>query len=266
MGYWVYLARCGNNTIYTGATTDLIRRVREHNKGASGGRGAKYTASHLPVSLAQAWEVSSWSDALRLEHAIKKCLRPEKDQLIKQPERIYELALRRELTFLISETSQELLKQTDTADYATRERVCRIVKGAFMLRIALVAHDGKKPEIIEFAKTHQDILAQCQLTATGTTGMLIQQHTELQVTALLSGPFGGDQQIGSLVATHNLDMIIFLRDPLTAQAHEPDISALLRVCDVHNVPLATNRQSAEILMTYVKLHLEESGNNANRTG
>ena len=116
MGYWVYLARCGNNTIYTGATTDLIRRVREHNKGALGGHGAKYTASHLPVSLAQAWEVGSWSDALRLEHAIKKCLRPEKDQLIKQPERIYQLAVRRELTFLISETSQELLKQTDKAD------------------------------------------------------------------------------------------------------------------------------------------------------
>ena len=134
-----------------------------------------------------------------------------------------------------------------------------------MLKIALVAHDGKKPEIIEFAKTHQNILAQCQLTATGTTGKLIQQHTELLVTALLSGPLGGDQQIGSLVATQNLDMVIFLRDPLTAQAHEPDVSALLRVCDVHNVPLATNRQSAEILMAYVKQRLEGGVNNANRT-
>ena len=119
--------------------------------------------------------------------------------------------------------------------------------------------------MIEFAKTYKDILAQCQLTATGTTGKLISQHVGLPVTALLSGPIGGDQQIGSLVATQNLDMIIFLRDPLTAQAHEPDISALLRVCDVHNIPLATNRQSSEILMAYVKLRLEGGENNADRT-
>jgi len=134
-----------------------------------------------------------------------------------------------------------------------------------MLRIALVAHDEKKAEMIEFAKKHKTILAQCELTATGTTGKLVQQHTGLVVKALLSGPVGGDQQIGSLVATQNLDMIIFLRDPLTAQAHEPDIAALLRVCDVHNIPLATNRKSAEILMGYVKHCLEGSESNANRT-
>lgn len=115
MGYWVYLARCGNNTIYTGATTDLLRRVREHNKGSSKGHGAKYTASHLPVSLVQAWEVGSWSDALRLEHAIKRCLRPEKDQLIMEPGQIYRLAERRKLTFSITETSQDLLKKTEEA-------------------------------------------------------------------------------------------------------------------------------------------------------
>jgi len=101
MGYCVYLARCGNNTIYTGATTDLMRRVKEHNCGSSRGKGAKYTASHLPVTLAQAWEVGTWSEALRLEHAIKRCLRKEKDQLIKQPEHIYRLAERRRLTFSI---------------------------------------------------------------------------------------------------------------------------------------------------------------------
>ncbi|GAB6156288.1 GIY-YIG nuclease family protein [Desulfosporosinus burensis] len=116
MGYWVYLARCGNNTIYTGATTDLKRRVREHNRGYKGRNGAKYTAAHLPVSLAQAWEVDSWSDALRLEYAIKKCVRSEKDQLIKQPEQIHQLAERRMFTFSISETSPELLKQTDIPD------------------------------------------------------------------------------------------------------------------------------------------------------
>jgi putative endonuclease len=92
--------------------------VREHNNGASGGHGSKYTASHLPVSLAQAWEVDSWSDALRLEHAIKRCLRPEKDQLIKQPKLIYRLAERRNLTFSITETSQDLLKQTDKPNQA----------------------------------------------------------------------------------------------------------------------------------------------------
>lgn len=132
-----------------------------------------------------------------------------------------------------------------------------------MFKIALVAHDEKKAEMIAFTKKHKDVLTRCELTATGTTGKLIQEHTGLPVTALLSGPFGGDQQIGSLVATQVLDMIIFMRDPLTAQAHEPDISALLRVCDVHNVPLATNRKSAEILMAHVKQCLEGGENNAN---
>jgi len=113
MGYWVYLALCGNNTIYTGATTDLIRREREHNGECSGGNKAKYTASHRPVSLVQAWAVGSWSDALRLEYAIKRCQRSEKDQLIKDPKMIYPLAERRNLTFLISEAPQELLKQKD---------------------------------------------------------------------------------------------------------------------------------------------------------
>jgi len=113
MGYWVYLARCGNNTIYTGATTDLMRRLKEHNNGASRGKGAKYTASHLPVTLAQAWQVGSWSEALRLEHAIKRCLRIEKDQLINQPEHIYKLAERRNLTFSILEVSQEFVNSTE---------------------------------------------------------------------------------------------------------------------------------------------------------
>lgn len=134
-----------------------------------------------------------------------------------------------------------------------------------MLKIALIAHDAKKPEMIEFAKTYQDVLAQCQLTATGTTGKLIREHTGLAVTPVLSGPLGGDQQIGSRVAMQELDMIIFLRDPLSAQAHEPDITALLRVCDVHDVPLATNRQSAEILMAYVRQRLEGRENDAHRT-
>lgn len=111
MGFWVYLARCGNNSIYTGATTDLKRRVREHNSGYNGRKRAKYTAAHQPVSLVQAWKVNSWSDALRLEYAIKQCVRSQKDQLIKQPEQIYYLAERRKFTFLISQASQELLNE-----------------------------------------------------------------------------------------------------------------------------------------------------------
>lgn len=83
---------------------------------------------------------------------------------------------------------------------------------------------------------------------TGTTGKLIQQETGLPVERMLSGPLGGDQQIGGRVASETIDAVIFLRDPLTAQPHEPDITALLRVCDVHNVPLATNRTSAELLL------------------
>lgn len=113
MGFWVYLARCGNNTLYTGSTTDLNRRVREHNGGHTRRQGAKYTAAHRPVTLAQAWEVDSWSSALRLEYAIKQCLRTEKDLLIMQPEQIHHLAELRKFTFSISEASQELLNQTD---------------------------------------------------------------------------------------------------------------------------------------------------------
>lgn len=120
------------------------------------------------------------------------------------------------------------------------------------LRLALIAHDAKKPEMIRFVQTHKEVLGRCQLTATGTTGKIIRQETGLDVTTVLSGPLGGDQQIGSRIASQTLDMVIFLRDPLTAQPHEPDITALLRLCDVHNIPLATNWESADILIEHVK--------------
>ena len=117
------------------------------------------------------------------------------------------------------------------------------------MRIGLIAHDKKKDEIILLAKKHKDVLAKHQLFATGTTGMLIMGETGLPINRMKSGPLGGDQQIGSMVADNGLDLLIFLRDPLTAQPHEPDVSALLRLCDVHNIPLATNRKTAEILLT-----------------
>lgn len=115
-------------------------------------------------------------------------------------------------------------------------------------KVALIAHDRKKAEIIEFVKKHRNVFELCELYATGTTGRLIQQECKLPVNAMQSGPFGGDQQIGARVTDGSIDLVVFLRDPLTAQPHEPDVSALLRVCDVHNVALATNRATAEMLI------------------
>ncbi len=116
------------------------------------------------------------------------------------------------------------------------------------MNIALIAHDKKKPDMVSFCIAYKDILAKHRLCATGTTGMLISEATGLKIRRFLSGPMGGDQQIGSLVAYNKIDIVIFNRDPLTAQPHEPDISALLRLCDVHNIPLATNLATAEVLL------------------
>ncbi len=115
-------------------------------------------------------------------------------------------------------------------------------------RIALIAHDEKKPEIIDFVRRNRSILINCDLIATGTTGKLIEEEIGLPVQRMESGPLGGDQMIGAEVARERLDGVIFIRDPLTAQPHEPDITALLRVCDVHNVPLATNLATAELIL------------------
>lgn len=116
------------------------------------------------------------------------------------------------------------------------------------MRIALIAHDKKKADMVALAMRHADFLSKHELFATGTTGGLIMENTGLPVSRMQSGPMGGDQQIGAMVASGALDCIIFLRDPLTAQPHEPDVSALLRLCDVHGIPLATNLKSAEILL------------------
>ncbi|MBR2614763.1 MAG: methylglyoxal synthase [Clostridia bacterium] len=117
------------------------------------------------------------------------------------------------------------------------------------MKIALIAHDGKKKEIIELSIKHKEVLSKHTLYATGTTGTLIIGETGLNITRKNSGPFGGDQQIGSMIAEKKLDLVIFLRDPLTPQPHETDVSALLRLCDVHKIPLATNKTSAEIILT-----------------
>lgn len=116
------------------------------------------------------------------------------------------------------------------------------------MKIALIAHDRKKEEMIQLAMAYESILQHHELFATGTTGKRIMENTALNVTCFLSGPLGGDQQIGAMIARNEMDLIIFLRDPLTAQPHEPDIIALLRLCDVHQIPFATNMGTAEILL------------------
>ncbi|MFD3446088.1 methylglyoxal synthase [Microbacteriaceae bacterium 4G12] len=116
------------------------------------------------------------------------------------------------------------------------------------MKIALIAHDKKKQDMISFAYAYKPILEKHELFATGTTGLRIMEATGMAVTRYQSGPLGGDQQIGAMIADNNLDMIIFFRDPLTAQPHEPDVSALMRLCDVYAIPLATNMASAELLM------------------
>ena len=116
------------------------------------------------------------------------------------------------------------------------------------MHIALIAHDRKKEEIIRLAAAYKPILSKHDLYATGTTGKRIIEETGLELERFRSGPLGGDQQIGAAVSDNRMDLVIFLRDPLTSQAHEPDISALLRLCDVYEIPLATNLGTAEILL------------------
>ncbi|HWL24892.1 MAG TPA: methylglyoxal synthase [Ureibacillus sp.] len=116
------------------------------------------------------------------------------------------------------------------------------------MKIALIAHDRKKDSLVTFAIAYKEILKQHQLFATGTTGQRIQDEVGLTITRFRSGPLGGDQQIGAMIANNDMDMVIFFRDPLTAQPHEPDVTALVRLCDVYHIPLATNMGTAEILL------------------
>ncbi|CCU78009.1 Methylglyoxal synthase [Halanaerobium saccharolyticum subsp. saccharolyticum DSM 6643] len=126
----------------------------------------------------------------------------------------------------------------------------KVLKGEddTLIRIALIAHDEKKEDMINFAKKHREALANMRLIATGTTGQRLIDETGLDVERMASGPIGGDQMIGAEIAKNRLDGVIFLRDPLTAQPHEPDVSALLRLCDVHEIPLATNLATAEMII------------------
>ncbi len=120
-------------------------------------------------------------------------------------------------------------------------------------RVALIAHDKKKADLLLFVREHDDIFRKCELFATKTTGELLRDKIKLEITRMKSGPKGGDLQIGAMVVGDAIDFVLFLRDPLTAQPHEPDVSALMRVCDVHNVSLATNLATAEALVKEISV-------------
>jgi methylglyoxal synthase len=116
------------------------------------------------------------------------------------------------------------------------------------MNIALIAHDKKKDDLVGFTVAYKEIFEHHKLFATGTTGLRIIEATGLNVERFQSGPLGGDQEIGARIANNLMDAIFFFRDPLTAQPHEPDVTALVRLCDVYSVPLATNMGTAEILI------------------
>ena len=119
------------------------------------------------------------------------------------------------------------------------------------MHLALIAHDGKKAELVSFVLQNKEIVKDMDLFATGTTGRYIEE-AGFQVKRLLSGPLGGDAQIASLVATGKIDMVIFFRDPLDKHPHEPDVQMLMRLCDVHNIPLVTNPAGGSLFLKAVK--------------
>lgn len=127
------------------------------------------------------------------------------------------------------------------------------------MKMALIAHDKKKDDMVEFAKKYEHVLKKLELVATGTTGTRIMEATNLEIQRFKSGPLGGDQQIGALIPEKEIDMIIFFRDPLTAQPHEPDVSALLRLCDVYELPLATNAATAKMLIEGIEFEQNNLG-------
>lgn len=116
------------------------------------------------------------------------------------------------------------------------------------MNIGLIAHDTKKKLMQNFCIAYRGILSKHELYATGTTGRLVEEVTNLSVHKYLAGHLGGEQQLGSMIEHNDIDMVIFLRDPQTPKSHEPDINNIFRLCDIHNIPLATNLATAELLI------------------
>jgi methylglyoxal synthase len=116
-------------------------------------------------------------------------------------------------------------------------------------QIALIAHDNKKRDLVEWAKYNRDLLANHRIFATGTTGRILEQDLDLEVVKLQSGPLGGDQQVGARIAGGEIDFLIFFWDPLEPQPHDPDVKALLRMAVVWNIPIACNRASADFMIS-----------------
>jgi methylglyoxal synthase len=134
------------------------------------------------------------------------------------------------------------------------------------MNIALIAHDNKKNDLVQFVVAYQSIFSEHTLFATGTTGLRISEATGLAINRFQSGPLGGDQQIGAMIAKNKMDIVFFFRDPLTAQPHEPDVTALVRLCDVYSIPLATNMGTAELLIRGMAEGFLEWRNIINKNG
>ena len=125
-----------------------------------------------------------------------------------------------------------------------------------MERIALIAHDRKKDDLVDFVKNHRNFFEKYDLVSTGTTGGRINQATDLEIHRYLSGPLGGDQQLGAMIAEGKIDIVIFFWDPMEAQPHDPDVKAFLRICAVWNIIVACDASTADFILTSPFMHTE----------